>query len=92
TVAELAARLRGAVAARRIEHPCSGAGPHVTVSVGVGVIRPEIDRTPQGLLQLADEALYEAKDAGRNRCVIKGGEDYRSLVTGEYRKRDLRTG
>ncbi len=40
----------------------------VTVSVGAAVIRPRRDgRSLEELLRLADAALYQAKDAGRNR-------------------------
>jgi len=45
----------------------------VTVSVGVGLVAPPSAHSP-GCVQLADEALYEAKTAGRNRVVIKGEE------------------
>jgi diguanylate cyclase (GGDEF)-like protein len=49
----------------------------VTVSIGVGMVEPTVGRTPQGALQFADEALYEAKRAGRNCVVINGGDDVR---------------
>ncbi|HOE41969.1 MAG TPA: diguanylate cyclase [Rhodoferax sp.] len=44
---------------------------HVTVSVGVASIVPSIETEPESLLKLADEALYLAKDSGRNRAMMK---------------------
>jgi diguanylate cyclase (GGDEF)-like protein len=44
----------------------------VTASVGVASIIPEDTITPQNLIQAADEALYAAKAAGRNRAVLAG--------------------
>jgi two-component system cell cycle response regulator len=40
----------------------------VTVSVGASTYRDPID-TPEALVSLADRALYEAKDGGRNRVI-----------------------
>ncbi|MFI4868333.1 MAG: diguanylate cyclase domain-containing protein [Steroidobacterales bacterium] len=57
----------------------------VTVSIGVGVMVPGTGRSPQGAIQLADEALYLAKQAGRNCISVKGAEEYRGLNTGTFR-------
>jgi diguanylate cyclase (GGDEF)-like protein len=57
----------------------------VTLSVGVGFMAPTVGRTPQGAIQLADEALYEAKNAGRNRVIVRGNEEYQKLTTGILR-------
>jgi diguanylate cyclase (GGDEF)-like protein len=85
-VADTAELLREAVQNRQKTHGVPGAAVHreVTVSVGVAVVTPAIGRTPAGALQLADEALYEAKQSGRNRVVIKDSEAYQHLVTGTF--------
>lgn len=67
-LAEVAERVRRAVG----EHPVpleDGRTLRVTVSVG-GATSPEHAEGVEGLLQVADQALYAAKDGGRDRVVI----------------------
>ncbi|GLY02868.1 diguanylate cyclase [Actinoplanes sp. NBRC 101535] len=64
-VAERACRT---VAALREPHALADEG-FVTVSVGVTAGTPTVHTGPEQLTKLADEALYEAKRAGRNRVV-----------------------
>ncbi|MBI2870218.1 MAG: sensor domain-containing diguanylate cyclase [Candidatus Omnitrophica bacterium] len=45
---------------------------HMTVSIGVSTF-PLDAQEPQALVERADEALYEAKRAGRNRVHVFGG-------------------
>jgi diguanylate cyclase (GGDEF)-like protein len=57
------------VAGLRLEHCEPQALPHVTVSIGVASMLPVRDQPLRTLTSAADQALYRAKDAGRNRVV-----------------------
>jgi len=90
-IQDIAERLRHAVQNSQIAPRVAGAngkGAEVTVSVGAGLAIPSIGRTPQGVVQLADEALHEAKHAGRNRVVVKGTDAYKLLDTGAFKASD----
>ncbi|MCC6521802.1 MAG: diguanylate cyclase [Polyangiaceae bacterium] len=64
----LAERLRAAVEVAPIVS--DGKRLPVTVSVGVACFEPH-QEDPRGLIAAADEALYAAKHAGRNRVMLK---------------------
>jgi diguanylate cyclase (GGDEF)-like protein len=80
----IAERMRCAVEGLDIPHLGARASACVTISVGVAAIKPTRERHAQGALQLADQALYEAKMSGRNRSKIMSGPDHRMLVTGAF--------
>lgn len=86
---DIAEGIRRAVRALGIEHRGSPTSSAVTVSIGVAVIQPTPGRTPRGALQLADQALYAAKTAGRNRVALMNETDYGMLVTGVFAKQAL---
>ena len=76
--------MRLAVRALAIKHEGSAAGGSVTISIGVAVVQPTSERRSRGALQLADQALYEAKVRGRNRVELLGDSAHRLLVTGVF--------
>jgi len=66
---ELSEKLRIGIEGLGIAHKKSSAAICLTVSVGVACTQPDLPRTVEALLQRADERLYRAKKAGRNRVV-----------------------
>lgn len=60
-------RLRAAIAALGIPNVGSWTAPHVTISVGTATMIPDENGERTRLLELADAALYRAKQRGRNR-------------------------
>ncbi|WP_417495399.1 GGDEF domain-containing protein [Maricaulis sp.] len=68
--ATAAERIRAAIEAMRICDDQGGAVP-ITTSLGVSAATADTGLdTPESLLLAADEALYEAKNSGRNRVVL----------------------
>jgi diguanylate cyclase (GGDEF)-like protein len=61
----VAERVRNAVLDANIPHAASPFG-QVTISIGVASMAPAKDDNPHALITLADQALYDAKAAGRN--------------------------
>lgn len=67
----LAERVRAAIQALGMPHEDSSHAV-VTVSLGVAVTQPVLGEASQTLISRADEALYRAKHAGRNRIELAG--------------------
>ena len=83
---QIAEAMRVAVQSLGIDHQDSTALGRVTISLGVAIVHPTLTRSPDGAMQLADEALYAAKRNGRNRVEIFETE-YIALATGSFRMR-----
>ncbi len=47
----------------------------ITISIGVVSMTPLADAEPEGLLEMADTALYKAKDNGRNQVIYFDGTE-----------------
>lgn len=84
-VRELAQRIRSEIAALAITH-CASPSRRLTVSIGAACVDPAPTRSPLGLVQLADEALYGAKARGRDCVVLLDNTEYDGLITGTFRR------
>jgi diguanylate cyclase (GGDEF)-like protein len=68
---QVAQVLQQAVQATALRHEASPTAHCVTVSIGAASCRPlDPSWTIDGLIAQADQALYQAKAQGRNRCVL----------------------
>ena len=71
----VAARCLESVRALQIRHQASRTAPFVTLSIGVVSGDGNSGLSADELLNLADQALYRAKEAGRNRVWLSGDAD-----------------
>jgi diguanylate cyclase (GGDEF)-like protein len=69
---ELGAAMRQAIESAEIDHPRAVTGGVLTISIGIGLWTPrDCDSCDSdSLQQLADDCLYAAKNAGRNRVEM----------------------
>ncbi len=63
---QMAAVLQQTIEEMRLRHEYSSVSPWVTVSIGVTSRIPSRDSTPRDLFLTVDQALYQAKAAGKN--------------------------
>jgi diguanylate cyclase (GGDEF)-like protein len=66
--ADVAERYRASVEDAAIPHPLNQPSQVITLSAGVAAVRPR--ESSADVLRRADEALYRAKAAGRNRITV----------------------
>ena len=68
-VLKFAEGIRASVEALKISNPRNKQNPYITMSIGLATRIPAGDDNPYSLIELADTALYAAKQTGRNRVV-----------------------
>ena len=69
---KVAERVLEAISALQIPHQDSEVSSTVSISIGAATLIPSDDQLPAALIALADEALYRAKEQGRNRVLLAG--------------------
>jgi diguanylate cyclase (GGDEF)-like protein len=82
-------QIRRDILSQQVPHAGSDAAGVITVSVGSAIAGAGTKRSLAGLIQTADEALYRAKQLGRNRVLhIDAGES--ELPTGAFKVRAIK--
>lgn len=68
---EVATKVQKQIKQLRIQRSPTDDEKYVTVSVGVATLVPTTLNTKEELIQIADQALYDAKSQGRNKVIVK---------------------
>ncbi|MBC3907644.1 MULTISPECIES: diguanylate cyclase domain-containing protein [Undibacterium] len=76
---DLACQVQSAMEARQLAHPASTCSAWVTVSIGVCSLRPNAAISSELLFLNADQAMYQAKESGRNRVCTEFGQAEKSV-------------
>lgn len=66
---EVVHQLQQELAHLHIPHRPSTISPYLTLSFGIATTIPQKEQTPDDLLAVADQALYRAKEEGRDRSI-----------------------
>jgi len=66
----VAENIRVAIQNLEIEHQSSEVSPFVSLSLGTATLVPELDSSHETLLLMADKALYQSKETGRNKYSV----------------------
>ncbi|MGD2181963.1 diguanylate cyclase domain-containing protein [Lusitaniella coriacea] len=67
---KIAQRIRLALKQLKLAHAESFVSDYITLSLGLVSVIPSQDDVPKSLVSLADKALYEAKNQGRDRFIL----------------------
>lgn len=65
----IAEQIHQQIALLKIPHKASKVAKYITLSIGVAIARPKQPCSPEQLIKVADNALYQAKDYGRNATI-----------------------
>ena len=76
----MAERLRRNVHELKIEHQRSKTSEHLSISIGLVVLRPDHEIDPESIISCADENLYTAKEEGRNKVIQTCLQDCEELT------------
>jgi diguanylate cyclase (GGDEF)-like protein len=68
---QLAERMHHAIHLLAAQNGASPFGGLVTITIGIGVCAPAMGMDPISLIEMADQALYQAKQQGRNRSCAQ---------------------
>jgi diguanylate cyclase (GGDEF)-like protein len=80
---EVARQIRDQVQAQKLIHEASEVSPYVSLSLGIATMMPQEGFVPGELLATADQALYKAKDQGRNQFATALFDDSEATSTSE---------
>jgi diguanylate cyclase (GGDEF)-like protein len=69
---QIAARMLDQIKEYNIPHDRSQISDRVSLSCGIASVTIAPDSSPANLIAMADKALYQAKNLGRNRAIIAG--------------------
>jgi len=67
---QVAEKIRKSIELENLPHSFSRAASHVTISIGVATMTPQRGMSQNLLVEMADRALYKAKELGRNQVQV----------------------